>query len=46
MTVKGRFDRYHGTLNLSAHPAVELIIEADSLDTKRKPRDIRAEDTR
>jgi polyisoprenoid-binding protein YceI len=39
MTVKGRFDRYQGTLNLSAHPAVELVIEADSLDTRQKQRD-------
>ena len=39
MTVKGRFDRYQGTLDLSAHPAVELVIEADSLDTKQKQRD-------
>jgi polyisoprenoid-binding protein YceI len=39
MTVRGRFDRYKGTLNLSAHPTVELVIEADTLDTKRKQRD-------
>jgi polyisoprenoid-binding protein YceI len=39
MTVKGRFDSYHGSLNLSAHPAVELVIDADSLDTKQKQRD-------
>jgi polyisoprenoid-binding protein YceI len=39
MTVKGRFDRYEGTLDLSASPAVELTIEADSLDTKQKKRD-------
>jgi polyisoprenoid-binding protein YceI len=39
MTVKGRFDRYEGTLDLSARPAVELLIEADSLDTKVKQRD-------
>lgn len=46
VTVKGRFDRYQGTLDLSAHPAVELVIEADSLDTKRKQRDkhLRSED--
>jgi polyisoprenoid-binding protein YceI len=36
MTVKGRFV---GTLNLTGHPAVELVIEADSLDTKKEPRD-------
>jgi polyisoprenoid-binding protein YceI len=39
MTVKGRFARYQGTLNLSAHPAIDLVIEADSLDTKQKKRD-------
>ena len=38
-TVKGRFSRYEGTLNLSGEPAIELIIEADSLDTKNKRRD-------
>jgi hypothetical protein len=26
-------------LDLSAHPALELVIEADSLDTKQKQRD-------
>jgi polyisoprenoid-binding protein YceI len=39
VTVKGRFGRYQGTLNLSAHPAIDLVIEADSLDTKREKRD-------
>jgi len=39
MTVKGHFDRYRGSLDLSAHPAVELVIDADSLDTKQKQRD-------
>jgi polyisoprenoid-binding protein YceI len=39
MTVKGRFDRYEGTLDLSGHPAIELIIDADSLDTRHKKRD-------
>ena len=39
MTVKGRFDRYQGSLDLSARPAVELVIDADSLDTKQKQRD-------
>jgi polyisoprenoid-binding protein YceI len=38
-TVKGRFSRYHGTLDLSGEPAVELTVEADSLDTKNKRRD-------
>jgi polyisoprenoid-binding protein YceI len=39
ITVKGRFDRYEGSLDLSARPAVELVIDAESLDTKRKQRD-------
>jgi polyisoprenoid-binding protein YceI len=39
MTVKGRFDRYQGSLDLSARPAIELVIDADSLDTKQKQRD-------
>jgi polyisoprenoid-binding protein YceI len=39
MTIKGHFGRYQGTLNLSAHPAIDLVIEADSLDTKQKKRD-------
>jgi polyisoprenoid-binding protein YceI len=39
VTVKGKFDRYQGTLNLSAQPAVELTIDADSLDTKLGKRD-------
>jgi polyisoprenoid-binding protein YceI len=39
MTVKGRFDRYEGTLKLDAQPAVELTIDADSLDTKIAKRD-------
>lgn len=39
MTVKGHFDRYEGTLDLSARPAVTLVIEADSLDTKQSKRD-------
>jgi polyisoprenoid-binding protein YceI len=38
-TVKGRYSRYHGTLDLSAEPAIELAIEADSLDTTNKKRD-------
>jgi len=38
-TVKGHFSRYHGMLDLSAEPAVELTIEADSLDTKNAKRD-------
>jgi len=38
-TVKGHFARYHGTLDLAAQPAIELVIEADSLDTNNKKRD-------
>ena len=37
-TVKGSFSRYHGTLDLGAQPAIELTLEADSLDTKNKKR--------
>lgn len=33
MTVKGRFGTYEGTLDLAAQPAVQLTIDADSLDT-------------
>lgn len=39
VTVKGQFSRYHGTLRLSGKPAIELTIEADSLDTKNEKRD-------
>ena len=39
MSVKGHFDRYHGALDLSASPAVELTIEADSVNTKVTKRD-------
>lgn len=39
MTVKGHFDSYHGSLDLSGHPAVEFVIDADSLNTKQKQRD-------
>lgn len=39
MTVKGYFDRYDGTLRLNRQPAVELVIDADSLDTKLARRD-------
>jgi polyisoprenoid-binding protein YceI len=38
-TVKGRFSRYHGTLDLSSQPAIELTVEADSLDTTNEKRD-------
>jgi polyisoprenoid-binding protein YceI len=39
ITVTGRFDRYQGSLDLSARPAVELVIDADSLDTRVQKRD-------
>ena len=39
ITVKGRFDRYEGTLSLSGRPTVVLVIEADSLDSHNKRRD-------
>lgn len=38
-TVKGRLERYDGTLDLRQQPAIELMLEADSLDTKNKLRD-------
>jgi polyisoprenoid-binding protein YceI len=39
LKVKGRFERYEGTLDLSGDPAVELTIDAASLHTKQKARD-------
>jgi polyisoprenoid-binding protein YceI len=39
MTVKGRFERYEGTLDLQSERAVQLNIEADSLDTGNARRD-------
>jgi polyisoprenoid-binding protein YceI len=39
MTVNGRFDRYDGTLDLADEPAIELTIDADSLDTGNTTRD-------
>ena len=39
VTVKGHFSRFQGTLDLSGTPAVELTIEADSLDTRNAKRD-------
>src|SRR3954454_4444533 len=39
MTVKGQFAHYDGTLDLGATPAVELTIQANSLDTKMAKRD-------
>jgi polyisoprenoid-binding protein YceI len=38
-TIKGRFSRYQGTLDLSGQPAIELTIETESLDTNNKKRD-------
>ena len=38
-TVKGRFERYDGMLWLPRNPAVELTIEAASLDTRNARRD-------
>jgi polyisoprenoid-binding protein YceI len=37
--VKGHFSRYHGTIDLSRRPAIELTIEADSIDTGNEKRD-------
>jgi polyisoprenoid-binding protein YceI len=39
MTVKGEFADYEGTLDLGATPAIELTIQATSLDTKLAKRD-------
>jgi polyisoprenoid-binding protein YceI len=46
MTVEGSFADYEGSLDLSATPAVELRIQAGSLDTRQKRRDehLRSED--
>jgi polyisoprenoid-binding protein YceI len=38
-TVKGGFGRYSGTLDMDARPAIELVIDADSLDTGNARRD-------
>lgn len=38
-TVKGRFERYDGWLDLTAEPSVELTIDADSLNTNNARRD-------
>ena len=38
-TVKGRFERYEGTLDLQHDPVIELTIEAASLDTNLGFRD-------
>jgi polyisoprenoid-binding protein YceI len=39
ITVKGHFERYEGTVDLQSEPAVELTIEADSLQTGNRKRD-------
>jgi len=39
MTVKGRFERYQGSLDLAGRPAVELTVDADSVNTEIKKRD-------
>ncbi len=39
MRVKGRFGRYDGTLDLRREPAIELTIEAASLNTNNSMRD-------
>jgi polyisoprenoid-binding protein YceI len=39
MSVKGEFADYDGTLDLAATPAVELTLQAASLDTKMAKRD-------
>ncbi len=39
VTVKGRFTRYESMLHLGSYPAIELTIDADSLDTKNRKRD-------
>ena len=38
-TVKGRFERYEGTLDLHTEPAIELTIDADSVNTNNAQRD-------
>jgi polyisoprenoid-binding protein YceI len=45
-TVRGRFETYEGTLDLQQDPAIELTIEAASLNTKLAFRDrhLRSED--
>lgn len=39
VTVHGRFQRFDGTLDLRDDPAIELIIDAGSVDTRNKLRD-------
>ena len=38
-TVKGRFQHYRGTLDLTAQPSIELTIDAASLTTNNAQRD-------
>lgn len=38
-TVKGRFDEYQGRLDLGSDPAIELTIDADSVQTGNRRRD-------
>jgi polyisoprenoid-binding protein YceI len=46
ITVKGRFDRYQGILDLGERPSAELTIDAASIDTGNAKRDkhLRSED--
>src|ERR1700761_506714 len=37
--VNGQFERYDGTLDLERSPAIELTVDADSLNTKNGLRD-------
>lgn len=39
VSVKGHFERYHGRLDLRANPAIELTIDAASLQTGNRKRD-------
>jgi polyisoprenoid-binding protein YceI len=39
ITVKGQFEDYEGTLDLSANPAIELTIDAASIQTGNPKRD-------
>jgi polyisoprenoid-binding protein YceI len=39
VTVKGKFTSYEGSLDLTRDPAIELTVDASSLDTGNKKRD-------
>jgi polyisoprenoid-binding protein YceI len=39
LKVKGKFESFTGTLDLTGEPEVELTIDADSVQTKQKARD-------